>query len=61
MFTGGLREMQENEIPIHGVSFLAMNKILDYIYTSKIELDLDCVQEILIAATLMQVWFLVLS
>lgn len=53
--------MQENEIPIHGVSFLAMNKILDYIYTSKIELDLDCVQEILIAATLMQVWFLVLS
>ncbi|XP_061134972.1 kelch-like protein 22 [Syngnathus typhle] len=54
MFTGGLREMQQNEIPIHGVSYLGMNKILDYIYTSKIELDLDCVQEVLIAATLVQ-------
>ncbi|XP_057688888.1 kelch-like protein 22 isoform X2 [Corythoichthys intestinalis] len=54
MFTAGLREMQQNEIPIHGVSYLGMSKIMDYIYTSKIELDLDCVQEVLIAATLVQ-------
>ncbi|XP_061529045.1 LOW QUALITY PROTEIN: kelch-like protein 22 [Phycodurus eques] len=54
MFTGGLRETQQNEIPIHGVSFLGMNKIIDYMYTSKIELDLDCVQEVLIVATLVQ-------
>ncbi|XP_077377478.1 kelch-like protein 22 isoform X2 [Festucalex cinctus] len=54
MFTGGLREMQQNEIPVHGVSYLGMTKILDYIYTSKIELDLDCVQEVLVAATLVQ-------
>lgn len=55
MFAGGLREAQQKEIPIHGVSYLAMKKILDYIYTSEIELDPECVQEVLIAATLVQV------
>ncbi|XP_047237201.1 kelch-like protein 22 isoform X2 [Girardinichthys multiradiatus] len=54
MFAGGLREMQQDEIPIQGVSYTAMKKILDYIYTSEIELDLENVQEILIAATLFQ-------
>ncbi|XP_060893504.1 kelch-like protein 22 isoform X2 [Labrus mixtus] len=54
MFAGGLRESQQKEIPIHGVSYIAMKKILDYIYTSQIELDLECVQEVLIAATLVQ-------
>lgn len=55
MFAGGLREMQQKEIPIHGVSYMSMKKILDYIYTAEIELDLECVQEVLIAATLVQV------
>lgn len=54
MFAGGLRETQQKEIPIHGVSYMAMKKILDYIYTSEIELDPECVQEVLIAATLVQ-------
>ncbi|XP_051279392.1 kelch-like protein 22 isoform X2 [Dicentrarchus labrax] len=54
MFAGGLRETQQKEIPIHGVSYMAMKKILDYIYTAEIELDLECVQEVLIAATLVQ-------
>lgn len=54
MFAGGLRETQQKEIPIHGVTYMAMTKILDYIYTSEIELDLECVQEVLIAATLVQ-------
>lgn len=57
MFAGGLRETQQKEIPIHGVSYKAMRKILDYIYTSEIELDLECVQEVLVAATLVQVFF----
>lgn len=47
--------MQQNEIPIHGISYTAMEKILDYIYTSEIELDLQNVQEILMAASLFQV------
>ncbi|XP_056890305.1 kelch-like protein 22 isoform X2 [Takifugu flavidus] len=55
MFAGGLRESEQKEISIHGVSFTAMKKLLDYIYTSEIELDLECVQEVLAAATVLQV------
>lgn len=55
MFAGGLRESEQKEISIHGVSFTAMEKLLDYIYTSEIELDLECVQEVLAAATVLQV------
>ncbi|XP_029916309.1 kelch-like protein 22 [Myripristis murdjan] len=55
MFAGGLREAQQMEIPVHGVTYTAMTKILDFIYTSEIELDLDNVQEVLIAATLVQI------
>uniref|UniRef100_A0A674PEP7 Kelch like family member 22 n=1 Tax=Takifugu rubripes TaxID=31033 RepID=A0A674PEP7_TAKRU len=54
MFAGGLRESEQKEISIHGVSFTAMKKLLDYIYTSEIELDLECVQEVLAAATVLQ-------
>lgn len=55
MFAGGLREMQQTEIPIHGVTHTAMTKLLDFIYTSELDLDLDTVQEVLCAATLLQV------
>ncbi|KAM6954211.1 kelch-like protein 22 [Aplochiton taeniatus] len=55
MFAGGLRESQQTEIPVHGVTYMAMVKLLDFIYTSELELDLDNVQEVLVAATLMQI------
>lgn len=55
MFAGGLRETQLTEIPVHGVTYTAMTKLLDFIYTSELELDLDNVQEVLVAATLVQV------
>ncbi|KAF7668335.1 hypothetical protein LDENG_00018500 [Lucifuga dentata] len=54
MFAGGLRETQQMEIPVHGVTYIAMTKLLDYIYTSEIELDLDNVHDVLVAATLVQ-------
>lgn len=47
--------MQETEIQVHGVTYTAMTKLLDFIYTSELELDLDTVQEVLCAATLLQV------
>ncbi|XP_062855379.1 kelch-like protein 22 [Trichomycterus rosablanca] len=55
MFAGGLREMQQNEIHIQGITHTAMTKLLDFIYTSELELNLDTVQEVLCAATLLQV------
>ncbi|XP_034781062.2 kelch-like protein 22 isoform X2 [Acipenser ruthenus] len=54
MFAGGLREMQEKEVQVHGVSYTAMCKLLDFIYTAELELNLENVQEILAAACLLQ-------
>lgn len=55
MFAGGLREMQEKEIFLHDISYAVMCKILDFIYTSKMELNLDNVQDVLVAACQLQV------
>ncbi|XP_048370604.1 kelch-like protein 22 isoform X2 [Sphaerodactylus townsendi] len=55
MFAGGLREMEQEEVQIQGVSYNAMCKILNFIYTSELELSLNNVQEILTAACHLQI------
>nr|XP_006121724.1 kelch-like protein 22 isoform X1 [Pelodiscus sinensis] len=55
MFAGGLREMGQEEVHIHGVSYNAMCKILSFIYTSELELSLNNVQETLTAACQLQI------
>ncbi|XP_061458952.1 kelch-like protein 22 isoform X2 [Rhineura floridana] len=55
MFAGGLREMEQEEIRIQGVSHNAMCKILNFIYTSELEVSLNNVQEILTAACQLQI------
>ncbi|KAM8962300.1 kelch-like protein 22 [Pelodytes ibericus] len=55
MFAGGLREMEQQEIQIHGISYSAMCKILDFIYTSELELSVHTVQETLAAACQLQI------
>lgn len=57
MFAGGLREMEQEEIHIQGISYNAMCKILNFIYTSDLELGLNNVQEILAASCQLQVSF----
>ncbi|XP_048467644.1 kelch-like protein 22 [Rhincodon typus] len=54
MFAGGLREMQEKEIFLHDITYMAMCKILDFIYTSEMELNLNNVQDVLVAACQLQ-------
>ncbi|XP_044300041.1 kelch-like protein 22 isoform X2 [Varanus komodoensis] len=55
MFAGGLKEMEQEEVHIQGVSYNAMCKILNFIYTSELELGLNNVQEILTAACQLQI------
>ncbi|XP_028566070.1 kelch-like protein 22 isoform X1 [Podarcis muralis] len=55
MFAGGLREMEQEEVHIQGVSYNAMCQILNFIYTSELELGLSNVQEILTAACQLQI------
>ncbi|OBS63537.1 hypothetical protein A6R68_07945 [Neotoma lepida] len=55
MFAGGLKEMEQEEVLIHGVSYNAMCQILHFIYTSELELSLNNVQETLVAACQLQI------
>ncbi|XP_063769096.1 kelch-like protein 22 isoform X2 [Pseudophryne corroboree] len=55
MFAGGLREMDQREVQIHGITYNAMCKILDFIYTSELELGVHNVQETLAAACQLQI------
>ncbi|XP_061697045.1 kelch-like protein 9 isoform X2 [Syngnathoides biaculeatus] len=55
MFTGGMRETDMREIKLHGVTTLGLKNILDFIYTSKINLDMGNLQETLEAANFLQV------
>lgn len=55
MFAGGLREMDQQEVDIHGISYASMCNILNFIYTSELELSLTNVQETLAAACQLQI------
>lgn len=47
--------MEQEEVHIHGISYNAMCKILNFIYTSELELSVNSVQETLAAACQLQV------
>ncbi|XP_028993399.1 kelch-like protein 9 isoform X2 [Betta splendens] len=55
MFTGGMREQEMREIKLHGVTTLGLKNIIDFIYTSKVSLDLGNLQDTLEAANFLQV------
>ncbi|KAE8634584.1 hypothetical protein XENTR_v10002357 [Xenopus tropicalis] len=55
MFAGGLKEMDQREVQIHGVSYSAMCRIMDFIYTSDLALSVNNVQETLTAACQLQI------
>ncbi|XP_054644244.1 kelch-like protein 9 isoform X2 [Dunckerocampus dactyliophorus] len=55
MFTGGMREQEMTEIKLHGVTKSGLKNILDFIYTSKVNLDMSNLQDTLEAANFLQV------
>nr|XP_057938927.1 kelch-like protein 9 [Doryrhamphus excisus]XP_057938928.1 kelch-like protein 9 [Doryrhamphus excisus] len=55
MFTGGMREQEMREIKLHGVTKSGLKNILDFIYTSKVNLDMSNLQDTLEAANFLQV------
>ncbi|XP_037344854.2 kelch-like protein 9 [Pungitius pungitius] len=55
MFTGGMREQEMREIKLHGVTKLGLKNIIDFIYTSKVCLDMGNLQDTLEAANFLQV------
>ncbi|XP_029348789.1 kelch-like protein 9 isoform X1 [Echeneis naucrates] len=55
MFTGGMREQEMREIKLHGVTKSGLKNIIDFIYTSKVNLDMNNLQDTLEAANFLQV------
>uniref|UniRef100_A0A1A8C2Z3 BTB domain-containing protein n=2 Tax=Nothobranchius kadleci TaxID=1051664 RepID=A0A1A8C2Z3_NOTKA len=55
MFTGGMREQGMREIKLHGVNKVGLKNIIDFIYTSKVSLDMGNLQDTLEAANFLQV------
>lgn len=55
MFTTEVRESRQKEITLEGVSAKGMHFLLDYAYTSRLALNLANIQDVLSAASYVQV------
>jgi hypothetical protein len=55
MFTDPMREKDQHEINLAGISSDGLKFILDYVYTSKLSLTLANIQTVLSTATHLQV------
>ncbi|XP_011487510.1 kelch-like protein 9 [Oryzias latipes] len=55
MFTGGMREQEMREIKLHGITKTGLKNIIEFIYTSKVVLDMGNLQDTLEAANFLQV------
>lgn len=54
MFTGGMRESQQDTIELKGLSARGLKHIIDFAYSSEVTLDLDCIHDVLGAAVFLQ-------
>ncbi|KAG7282825.1 hypothetical protein CRUP_012214 [Coryphaenoides rupestris] len=54
MFTGGMRESNQETIELQGLSARGLKHIIDFAYSSEVTLDLDCIQDVLGAAVFLQ-------
>lgn len=54
MFTSELREGKETLVSFNNISPWTMKRIIDYIYTGKLEINTDNVQEMLVAGSMLQ-------
>lgn len=54
MFSSSYSESTQSSVEMHGISFVALEQLVQYFYTCKIHISTDNVQEILLASTLLQ-------
>ncbi|XP_015219958.2 kelch-like protein 9 [Lepisosteus oculatus] len=55
MFTGGMKEQELKTIKLHGLSRVGLKNIIDFIYTARVTLHMDNLQDTLEAASFLQV------
>ncbi|XP_055007765.1 actin-binding protein IPP isoform X2 [Boleophthalmus pectinirostris] len=54
LFSGGMRESEKEEVRIHGVEREVFEILLDFIYTGLINITVENVQELMVAADMLQ-------
>ncbi|KAL4658823.1 kelch-like protein 26 [Arapaima gigas] len=54
MFTGGMREANQDIVELKGLSARGLKHIIDFAYSAEVTLDLDCIQDVLGAAVFLQ-------
>lgn len=54
-FSGGMKEQDLMCIKLHGVNKIGLKKIIDFIYTAKLSLNMDNLQDTLEAASFLQI------
>lgn len=55
MFTGGMLEMNQKRVVINDISAVAMKAVVDFVYTNKISISSENVQQLLFAASILQI------
>jgi len=55
MFTSEMKETYAKKIELHGVTSTGLEKVLEFVYSGEIVLSLDNIQDILAAASHLQV------
>ncbi|XP_070581051.1 kelch repeat and BTB domain-containing protein 8-like [Ptychodera flava] len=58
MFTSGMEECNRREITLHDVDANSVGQILNYAYTSKLDLSMETVQNLFVAASMFQIHFI---
>lgn len=54
MFTGDLKESRQDKVALFGVEFSALEDLVNFCYTGRIEINVDNVQNLLSASSLLQ-------
>lgn len=54
MFTGDMKESRQDEVILFGVEFSALEDLVNFCYTGRIEINVDNVQNLLCASNLLQ-------
>ncbi|XP_075994355.1 kelch-like protein 36 [Genypterus blacodes] len=56
MFTLGMREEEQEQVELVGLSFLGLKAVVDFLYSGELPLDGENIDHVLEAAHLLQVW-----
>ncbi|KAI8515529.1 hypothetical protein Bbelb_063420 [Branchiostoma belcheri] len=55
MFTCGMREIDQDDIYLHGITLAGLSTVLDFVYTSELPVSMETIQDVVCAASHLQI------